>query len=198
MRCDKTCRRRKLCSERRSSTRRRWRRKRFAIKIHLPQYDKCQQRNQSEKQILIMNENARRAKRPEQSSNAADATDRRTDKTNRRGRRRTRGEVIVNDGTLHKFWQRAVTVMIAKVNDNNNVADVRPPLPALRHAPRQEHVGSKALAGNRSSPKVNTEDLHRRPQQRAQTRPLPLSPSLSGKQTNKPAPPAACHPLSPT
>lgn len=90
-----------------------------------------------------MNENARKAKRPEQSSNAADATDRRTerereretDKANRRGRRRTRGEVIVNDGTLHKFWQRAVTVMIAKVNDNNNVADVRPPLPALRATP---------------------------------------------------------------
>lgn len=34
------------------------------------------------------------------------------------GRRRTRGEVIVNDGTLHKFWQRAVTVMITKVNNN--------------------------------------------------------------------------------
>lgn len=87
-----------------------------------------------------MNENARKAKRPEQSSNAADATDRerregQTDKANRRGRRRTRGEVIVNDGTLHKFWQRAVTVMIAKVNDNNNVADVRPPLPALRATP---------------------------------------------------------------
>lgn len=147
---------------------------------------------------MLEEQNAPNRAQMQQTQQTNGQGDRRTDKTNRRGRRRTRGEVIVNDGTLHKFWQRAVTVMIAKVNDNNNVADVRPPLPALRHAPRQEHVGSKALAGNRSSPKVNTEDLHRRPQQRAQTRPLPLSPSLSGKQTNKPAPPAACHPLSPT
>lgn len=39
---------------------------RFAIKIHLPQYDKCQQQNQSEKKILIMNENAGIAERPVQ------------------------------------------------------------------------------------------------------------------------------------
>lgn len=90
MRCDKTWRRRKLCSQRRSrrSNRGRWRRKKFAIKIHLPQYDKCQQQNQSEKEILIMNENARKAKRPEQSSNAADATDRQTGRE--RGRQRDR------------------------------------------------------------------------------------------------------------